>query len=483
MNSTKAKNKNTVRRSLVWLAAHIRRLSRTGAANLVQPTAPIWRPQQLTNVLIFFTPRSGSSWLGEVLTRSTRLGVPEEWLNPDFMPENSAKLKSTSEHDYLSRLQAEWSTKNGVFSIQATYSHIASLTTVDLIEFIAATGKPIFFYLRRRDILRQGISMYLANKTGIFHSTQEQTPSRAEVDLKEVLRCICHIINEELLLETLFIQQNIRPYRLLYEDMMSHKSATLQLFYNVVLGEHYPADEVRTSRRQQTNPQTEEIAAAIRERLSTELIALEKLRPDLHFKEDQNATNHHRQRLNYFHFETWFGAGFIFYAARSQSRIAVHGRRFTDPTEITADCEVVQLADERFGVRLPLEFFPIQSLAQLWLTFDAVQYQLSLPSAPFVGHIDAVSKSQVVGWFTPISFERVDVPAQLIFGGGRDFRLPVMRNREMPELESISNNGGSDGFFVRVPDLEFPCTLRLVTANETTIFEAEFNSPLVDTQR
>jgi hypothetical protein len=45
---------------------------------------------------IFFTARSGSSWLTSVLSATNRLGFPEEFLNPNFV--RSVASPSYSRH-------------------------------------------------------------------------------------------------------------------------------------------------------------------------------------------------------------------------------------------------------------------------------------------------------------------------------------------------------------------------------------------------
>jgi hypothetical protein len=43
--------------------------------------------------IIFFTPRSGSSGLTSILSGTKKLGFPEEYINPDFLP---AVMKATN---------------------------------------------------------------------------------------------------------------------------------------------------------------------------------------------------------------------------------------------------------------------------------------------------------------------------------------------------------------------------------------------------
>src|SRR5579871_4778068 len=50
-------------------------------ANEVRKTTPADR-----YYIIFFTPRSGSSWLTSVLSATRHLGYPEEYINPEFLP-------------------------------------------------------------------------------------------------------------------------------------------------------------------------------------------------------------------------------------------------------------------------------------------------------------------------------------------------------------------------------------------------------------
>lgn len=56
-------------------------------------------------LVIHFTPRSGSSWLGSRLERSGRLGTGFELFNPDFLPSIARSYGARSLEEYIEMAQ------------------------------------------------------------------------------------------------------------------------------------------------------------------------------------------------------------------------------------------------------------------------------------------------------------------------------------------------------------------------------------------
>jgi len=186
-------------------------------------------------LVIVFTPRSGSTWLGDLLTKQGTVGFPEEYLNADCLPATNVELHADRELDYLNGLLATRSTPNGIFSIETCWGDIVRFSSVDFFEYFKEAQ---FIHLRRRDVLSQAISLLAATESGVFHlrdgTVQGPVRSTPRKDPQEILvtdqastfaklrKWIAHIINFECATELQFAVRGIEPTRLYYEDMLEN---------------------------------------------------------------------------------------------------------------------------------------------------------------------------------------------------------------------------------------------------------------------
>ena len=174
----------------------------------------------LRNYVVLFTPRSGSSWLTAVLSATGRLGHPEEYLNPAFMPDVLRRLGCEDAQTLLERLPGSTATANGVFGIEATSLHIARYDTDAFFHQFGDDGPhpASFFVLWRANIVAQGISLYRAVKSGWFHSWEpaRPPPDYAPDEIQTWIEHLVDIENENL---TMLRQRRIMPAFLLYETM------------------------------------------------------------------------------------------------------------------------------------------------------------------------------------------------------------------------------------------------------------------------
>lgn len=126
-----------------------------------------------TPYILFFTPRSGSSYLAELLTKTDRLGQPEEFLNQDLAPLSLKHIAETGcevKHviDYLTWLIRNRSSDNGVFGLKASYGCHRPFVRAGLDNPLFGRFMPIALF--RKNILRQAVSLYVAVSTGLFHT-------------------------------------------------------------------------------------------------------------------------------------------------------------------------------------------------------------------------------------------------------------------------------------------------------------------------
>lgn len=123
--------------------------------------------------ILFFTPRSGSSYLVDLLTKTWRLGSPEEFINLECVPLAIKHISETGfevKHiiDYLGWLMNNRSTRNGVFGLKVSYGCYRPLVLAGLDDVLFGKFTPIVLF--RKNILKQAVSLYVAVSTGLFHT-------------------------------------------------------------------------------------------------------------------------------------------------------------------------------------------------------------------------------------------------------------------------------------------------------------------------
>lgn len=191
-----------------------------------------WARPECHRLFILFTPRSGSSWFGDLLGSTKVLGNPDEYLNQDTNIEVVRRFQTRTEIDYLNAIETVTRSGNNVFSMEAIWGHLER-SEFDLIGYYHDAA---FIYLRRKDILAQAISLFLATETGLFHNpTGQAGVSNAiaerlvapEKAFRAIRRWWGHLQNYECLADIQFAIRGIRPLRLYYEDLLTDPSAVV----------------------------------------------------------------------------------------------------------------------------------------------------------------------------------------------------------------------------------------------------------------
>jgi trehalose 2-sulfotransferase len=218
-----------------------------------------------TLYVIFIIPRSGSTWLTELMMNAGHLGVPQEWFNDGWIYSSETalgcrppKLRRTFDiNRYVEEIVAEG---RGVAGLELSVFQARMLCElmeqpVDLNCFKA------FFYLRRLDIVAQAVSMHRSVSSGVFHSYQQSAEAEArlrglEYSYDELLRWLHFLLDCESRMQVLFSDLGIRPVPLVYEDLLSDPLGVLQGISRH-LGVAPPAEQPMTTLRALRNEQTE----------------------------------------------------------------------------------------------------------------------------------------------------------------------------------------------------------------------------------
>jgi LPS sulfotransferase NodH len=182
----------------------------------------------------FIMPRSGSTWLGELMAGTKTLGMPNEWLNQRFIFRDNIsklgfappKIRGTADiNKYFSHIAEDG---NGTAGVQLSYWQCMALRP--LLKGALPVRNIHWFYLRRRDIVEQAISLYKSLSTGVWHSFEQSHPSPNpdKFDVTKAVEDLTKLVVMEQRFETLMAECGIDPLRLFYEDIQTDPLAALK---------------------------------------------------------------------------------------------------------------------------------------------------------------------------------------------------------------------------------------------------------------
>lgn len=182
-----------------------------------------------TDYIICSLPRSGSTLLSYLLRDSGVMGVPHEYLHPTVhLPVLARRFQSirpdgTVDIDlYLRQLHRRRSTANGVFGLKAHFSQLASLLHIRSVDRLFEGAWLI--RIRRRDLVRQAISYYTAEATGVWSTLD--AASLAEIPPPEyngvaISRYLSTLLAEDDGWERLFADRKSSVLNVWYEDLVA----------------------------------------------------------------------------------------------------------------------------------------------------------------------------------------------------------------------------------------------------------------------
>lgn len=178
--------------------------------------------------VICASPRSGSTFLTTLLHGTGRMGVPAEYLNPNYLQPSLGRRYGVAGEDgrvdpngYLRALLAHRTSANGVFGIKILLSQMQTWMVVA--PFRELLGQSTFLWLRRRDTQAQALSLVLAQSTQVWH--RERGRDQREIEAPpfngfEMRRAQGIILAEDFGWDAFFRINRVRPISVFYEDLI-----------------------------------------------------------------------------------------------------------------------------------------------------------------------------------------------------------------------------------------------------------------------
>lgn len=191
-------------------------------------------PDPRSKYIIAMTPRSGSSFLCDVLKKTKVFGNPDERFNQGFLPRILTKIPGPDADTYARNMFRHARSRNGIAGVKTSWfqydNFIKAMAEPD------ALAKTRFIYLYRRDLPQQAVSLYLATESNVFHTNTSHTDEelgklqRLAYDYDKIDHWHEHILRQERGWKNYFDQQGINPLAISYEDIVDDLACVLRRF-------------------------------------------------------------------------------------------------------------------------------------------------------------------------------------------------------------------------------------------------------------
>jgi LPS sulfotransferase NodH len=235
---------------------------------------------------ICMTPRTGSTYLAYMMRDTNVFGFPDEWLSLHLARGEAISVGASEPASLLRRVLAKYASKNGISGVEISLGHLVSARRAGAIDE-SLDRKMKFFYLRRRNIVRQGLSMHSAHQSGVLHSFQMNEDAKVVrdaviYDTHAVRQHIKMIHDEELMWEREFGARHIEPDRIYYEDIVQRPERILRRFAHILGLPDAPIVPAKSEITKVTDARTDEWEARYREEDAKYLAGLTRHRPLVH---------------------------------------------------------------------------------------------------------------------------------------------------------------------------------------------------------
>jgi trehalose 2-sulfotransferase len=213
-------------------------------------TIPQQNQKAQKSYAIVTTPRSGSTYLCDLLKSTAIAGHPSEHLR--LATQELSRYCNFNYLKLLDNLQEYRTTKNNVFGTKLISHFLFELrqTKPDFKVFVQSIEQ--FILLIRKDKVAQAVSLVLAQKTEVWHLHSEATKTSYQSQLesiaidhnllKEVAAKVAFIEQQEAQLKKILADHKVEPLLVVYEDILEDAPTQINRildFLNITKPEGY----------------------------------------------------------------------------------------------------------------------------------------------------------------------------------------------------------------------------------------------------
>lgn len=186
---------------------------------------------------IAFTARSGSTFLTHEAKSTNLLSYPHEWFNWDYIGRSGFRGNSAV-RDYVCDLITRQTSKNGIFGCEINWLQFLAISEIFPLQSVFSK-KPVWFFLKRRNLVSQAISNYIADESKVFHSYQldngaESAIYNVKYNSVKISSLITQFVAQENMFHKWMAGQRITPIDIFYEDLVSDPDRIIFLMANAL---------------------------------------------------------------------------------------------------------------------------------------------------------------------------------------------------------------------------------------------------------
>lgn len=207
-------------------------------------------------LVIASSPRCGSHMLGHLLQATNQLGHPLEYLHPANHAGWKEHYSTSGTGDTLRRVMQDRTSPSGVFSIKIHYPQLTAFGGIAALR--RHFPDPHVVLLRRRDSVKQAVSLAIAKQTGKWIG---ETPSVADVEYSTdaIDRALADVILQTANWRRDILRSDLPIMELDFEDILGNETEVVESVA-AFAGVEVPAGNLPTApttRRQGTSVNAE----------------------------------------------------------------------------------------------------------------------------------------------------------------------------------------------------------------------------------
>jgi len=176
-------------------------------------------------LLICFTNRSGSTFLGEALAATGSVKPAREYLNHPVVRRQSTQRGITSFDAYLIDLAGRFG-HQGILTVKSGLGQLYYLAKLGFLGDLIKD--PAFILIERDDTLAQAVSWAIAFQTGQWKSTQERSDQPVEYDFDMIDKRIDSILSENAAFRAFFARNDCHVEFVRYEQLRASPKEVIE---------------------------------------------------------------------------------------------------------------------------------------------------------------------------------------------------------------------------------------------------------------
>ncbi len=182
--------------------------------------------------ILAITPRSGSSYLCDLMRQTKLFGSPGEFFNRDHIPRYMKRAPARTPDEYLRHVCRAFRARSNTAGIKTSWYQFQVFSDA-MEERDSLTGFK-YVYLHRRNRVAQAVSLYKATETRFFHTNTQPTEAATQqdalldYDFTKIDHWYRHVQRQEDGWQSFFDANRIFPLCITYEEVEKDPTAVLQ---------------------------------------------------------------------------------------------------------------------------------------------------------------------------------------------------------------------------------------------------------------